>query len=234
VIKWNSHLWIFLRARFRNTFLKTILKTFIYGNKYEDKYSKALIAQLRSNDIVWDIGANIGLYSVEFAKNLSSDGHVYAFEPVPEIFLKLTENVSLHPQVSCLNLAISDINGFAFIEKGQDPHLATSKIVDVQSKESIQIQIYTGDELIRLGKAQNPTFLKIDVEGHELSVIKGLIQILASNPPRVIGMEVHFEKLSQIGEKFGPQVIVQTLEQVYRIKWLDPSHIICTLKNPMT
>ena len=233
MINWNSHLSIFLRSTFRNTFLKSILKTLIYRNKYEDKYSKALLAQLRSNDIVWDIGANMGLYSVEFAENLSTDGQVYAFEPVPEIFLKLTENTSLHPQVSCLNLALSDTSGIAFIEKGKDPLLATSKIVDVQSKESIQIQTYTGDELILLGKALNPTFLKIDVEGHELSVIKGLIKILASNPPRIIGMEVHFEKLSQIGKKFGPRVIIQTLEPVYRIQWLDPSHIICTLKNPV-
>jgi FkbM family methyltransferase len=52
--------------------------------------------------------------------------------------------------------------------------LATSKIINDKSDSSIQVQAMTGDEFLRIGNGSFPTFLKIDVEGHELSVLRGM------------------------------------------------------------
>lgn len=233
MFNWNSRLLILLRSIFRHTVLKTILSRLVSGNRYEEKYSKVLLEQIRSSDVVWDIGANVGLYSVQFAKRLGTDGAVYAYEPVPEVFIKLKKNTELLAQVTCFNIALSEANGMTYIERGQDPLLATSKIVNDKSESSIQIQVLTGDEFLRLGNGSFPTFLKIDVEGHELSVLKGMNGLLENNPPRVIGMEIHFEKLTEIGEKYGPQEIVHILQPKYKVKWIDPSHVVCILKEEL-
>ena len=230
---WYTRPIILIRSVFRNTFVKSILSKLVYGNRYEEKYSKALLEQIRSSDVVWDIGANIGLYSVQFAKCLSTDGAVYAFEPVPEVFIKLQEYTESHPQVTCFNIALSEVNGQTFIERGRDPLLATSKIINYKSDSSIQVQAITGDEFLRIEKGSFPTFLKIDVEGHELSVLKGIKDLLENNPPRVIGIEIHFEKLSEVGEKYGPMEIVHMLQPNYKLKWTDPSHVVCILKEKL-
>lgn len=233
MIIWYSRPTILIRSVLRNTFLKSILSKLVYGNQYEEKYSKALLEQIRSSDVVWDIGANIGLYSVQFAKRLGTDGAVKAFEPVPEVFIKLKENTELHPQVTCSNIALSEANGPTFIERGQDPLLATSRIINDKSDSSIQVQAMTGDEFLRIGNGSFPTFLKIDVEGHELSVLKGMKELLEKNPPRVIGVEIHFEKLTEVGEKYGPMEIVHMLQRNYKLKWTDPSHVVCILREKL-
>lgn len=233
MINWYSRPIILLRSLLRRTFLKSILSALVYGFRYEEKYSKALLEHIKSSDVVWDIGANIGLYSIQFAERLGKDGAVYAFEPVPEVYKKLTENTELHPKVTCVNIALSEVNGLSSIEIGQDPLLATSKIIKYKSESSIQVQSLTGDEFLRLGNRSYPTFLKIDVEGHELSVLKGMEKILKNNPPRVIGMEIHFEKLTEIGEKNGPLEIVNMLQPIYTLKWTDPSHVVCILREKL-
>jgi len=230
---WYSRPVILLRSVFRNTLLKSILSKLIYGNRYEEKYSKALLEQIRSSDVVWDIGANIGLYSVQFAKRLGTDGAVYAFEPVPEVFIKLKENTELHPWVTCFKIALSEANGLTSIERGQDPLLATSRIINKKSDSSIQVQAMTGDEFLRVGNGSFPTFLKIDVEGHELSVLKGMKELFENNPPRVIGMEIHFQELTEVGEQYGPIEIVHMLQPNYKLKWTDPSHVICILRDKL-
>jgi len=233
MFNWYSRPFILLRSVFRNTFLKSMLSRLVYGNRYEEKYSKVLLEQIRSSDVVWDIGANVGLYSIQFAERLGSDGAVYAYEPVPEVFIKLKEYTKLHAQVTCFNIALSEANGITYIERGQDPLLATSKIISDKSESSIQIQAMTGDEFLRLGNESFPTFLKIDVEGHELSVLKGMKELLENNPPRVIGMEIHFEKLTEIGDKYGPKEIVQMLQPKYKVRWIDPSHVVCILREKL-
>jgi len=233
MLTWYSRPIILLRSVLRDTFLKSILSKLVYGNRYEEKYQKALLEQIRSSDVVWDIGANIGLYSVQFAKRLGTDGAVYAFEPVPEVFIKLKENTELQPQVVCVNIALSDVNRLTFVERGQDPLLATSRIINEKSESSIQVQAMTGDEFHRIGKASFATFIKIDVEGHELAVLKGMKELLENNPPRVIGIEIHFEKLTEIGETYGPMEIVHMLQPNYRLKWTDPSHVVCILREKL-
>lgn len=228
---WSSKSSIIIRTLVRNTFLKSFFAKFLYGNRYEEKFSRSLLNHLWPNDIVWDVGANIGLYSIEFAKALNPDGEIYSFEPVPEVFTQLKENTVVNPRINCFNLALSEMTGLSFMEKGQDPLLATSKIVDIQGESSISIQTMTGDEFLRLRYGSNPTFLKIDVEGHELSVLKGLSETLRTKPPRIIGIEIHFEKMSQGGNKFGPQEIMRILQSKYLINWVDPSHVVCVLRE---
>ena len=72
-----------------------------------------------------------------------------------------------------------------------------------------------------------PSVIKIDVEGFELEVIKGIQQLLVSQELRLIGMEIHFEQLAKQNSPSAPRQIIDILlASGFAIKFLDPSHVI--------
>src|SRR5258708_24917292 len=78
----------------------------VWRTGYEDVFSRSLLAEIRSGDCVWDVGANVGYYSQRMAPLAS---RVVAFEPAPETFSRLSK-LSL-PNATFVNLALGDTSG---------------------------------------------------------------------------------------------------------------------------
>src|SRR5258708_3134438 len=78
----------------------------VWRTGYEDVFSRSLLAEIRSVDCVWDVGANVGYYSQRMAP---LPPRVVAFEPVPETFSRLSK-LSL-PNATFVNLALGDTSG---------------------------------------------------------------------------------------------------------------------------
>jgi hypothetical protein len=72
-----------------------------------------------------------------------------------------------------------------------------------------------------------PTAIKIDVEGYEVDVIRGMKSLLANKNLTTLAIELHFALLDERGEASGVQEIIESLElNNFSITWPDPSHII--------
>lgn len=157
---------------------------------------------VKPGDWVLDIGANIGNYTVAFSQAVGPRGRVLAFEPVPTTFQLLSHHVSLlrDSNVTLMNVAVSD--RFATItmdiprfETGLE-NLYQARISEkgALSVVSVAIDSLAIDHPVRL--------VKIDVEGHELSVLSGMRHLIERDRPLLIiegDLPAYGEMLSPLG-----------------------------------
>jgi FkbM family methyltransferase len=146
------------------------------------------ILQTRRISTFWDIGANIGYYSWLVA-SASPSTRVLAVEPDPTNYALLQETRFHAPRVDTLNLAISredgpatflmdDVSGATgTLESNNESFNQTNY---GERSHSLTVQTRSLDSLVMA--AGTPDLIKIDVEGHETSVVEGAAQILASRP----------------------------------------------------
>jgi FkbM family methyltransferase len=158
---------------------------------YEIDFQRALSRELRPESVFYDIGANVGFYSLLAAK-LIFPGRVYAFEPLPQNVHYLRSHIQLNQlrNVEVFEVAISDECGsasFATEESRAMGHLERAGNVCVQS--------CTVDGLIHENKAAPPQYIKMDVEGAEFRALVGGQACFARFKPTLFlathGKDVH-------------------------------------------
>lgn len=197
---------------------------------YEKRFSDALLAHVRAGDIVWDVGANVGLYTVIFADLVGSSGTVTAFEPSEQNAGYLRNAIAGRDNCVLVQQAIGRANGELTLVQGADGIGATTRIALQGEKNLVRgqrVAVSSVDELIATRNFRPPNVLKLDVEGFELEAIRGMEQLLKTAPPRAFGIEVHFSLLEQRGHSDGPAEIEHVLRTAgYRVVWTDPSHIV--------
>jgi FkbM family methyltransferase len=201
------------------------------GAHYEEGFESALLKSISTNDIVWDIGANIGFYTRKFAE-LASSGMTVAFEPSPKSFNTLKEAVGSMPNVHLENIALAEQDGEAsfFISKNSDEDGLFSGAES--SRARISVRTARADSfLLRFP----PNIIKVDVEGFELEVLRGMSEILKQPHLKYIYIEVHFSVLSYRGQADAPTQIVSLLKGAGMfVKWLDPSHLVASRSSGLS
>lgn len=159
----------------------------------------AFLFLLRPDDLVWDIGASVGLFSVHA---VGAASQVVAFEPDPATFERLRQNVQLNgsaDRIDCRREALGDKAGQVALRTdglgGNAPSVA-----DLGRHAGVTEAVMTTvDQLIDAG-VPAPTVLKIDVEGAELLVLRGGRGLFTSTrAPRLIFLEVHPHFLPAFG-----------------------------------
>jgi FkbM family methyltransferase len=163
---------------------------------YEPEVWKRVMDETRSGDVVADVGANIGLYTVALAKRVGDCGKVHAFEPDPANFRALDRHCRLNQvsaRVVAHQVAVAGADVRVAFEAGRGPesHIgggALGSEVDGVRLDSV----FAGDRL---------DILKIDVEGFEEEVLKGASGLLSDRArgPRIIYIEVHPFAWEQFG-----------------------------------
>jgi FkbM family methyltransferase len=130
---------------------------------------------IKPGDIVFDVGANFGYYSIKLAALLEGNCKVYAFEPCPPNFQRLSHNVNKNNLGRCVfpfELGFSDVIGNTTMS--QTPGNSGGTYVTPNSHEG-GIQLQTIDHFCRAHNITRIDFMKIDVEGLEPLVLKGAI-----------------------------------------------------------
>ncbi|MFN0130281.1 MAG: FkbM family methyltransferase [Verrucomicrobiales bacterium] len=152
----------------------------------EPEYQR-LTDWLRPGDIALDIGANIGIYTARLSRLVGERGHVYAFEPVPITFSFLTSNVDRFPirNVTLLNVGASDASRLARMAMPlTDTGLPATALAQISDDAgTIDVHCLPIDALSLPGPVR---LVKIDVEGHEFPVLKGMAALLERDQPRLI------------------------------------------------
>lgn len=232
-MSWRTSRFIIgLRNAGRYLGLNRLLERLLSSKGYEHRFKNVMLSSIRPGDCVWDIGANIGIYSNMFSDIVGSEGQVFAFEPSQINFGALHESIQGRSNVTILPVALGDREGLVSFHQGEDAIGATSRIATGPHDEpstQAQVALVRGDKLLDDGIALAPNFIKIDTEGFELEVLKGLTHILENVKLRAICVEVHFSLLNERGMADVPSKIESLLESFgFRCAWPDASHIAAT------
>lgn len=161
----------------------------------EQEFLSDILNELDQDDVFFDIGANIGLFSC-FAGQVISEGHVVAFEPYPPNVRQLRQNLSYNLSESrykvCDVVLSNSRETVDFTAPDNDPGNQIGNISPVG--ESIEVQAVSGDELVTENKIPEPNVVKIDVEGAEPFVIDGLAKKLRNDNCRLLYCEIHLPR----------------------------------------
>jgi 2-O-methyltransferase len=154
-----------------------------------------------SNAVIIDAGAHIGADSVELARMFPS-ATIHSFEPVPEIYSFLRHNTRKWSNIKCFDIALSNESGTTqmYVSSGasdassslQKPadHLADH--ADVSFEKEIQVQTLSLDDWAAQNNISKVDFLWLDMQGHELEVLKASTKILPT--VKAIHSEVSLKK----------------------------------------
>lgn len=171
--------------------------TGLTGNWYyglmEMEEMSFLLHFLRDDDCFFDIGANVGAYSILASSHFNVS--VHAFEPHPITFQHLSRNIRIQDKnenTTLHNIALGDSEGTVFFTSNLDTvnHIAT----DIDS-EVIEVELKSLDRMLL---SPLPTIIKIDVEGFEWNVLRGAADIIVNSELKAIIIE-----LNGSGSKYG-------------------------------
>ncbi len=161
-----------------------------------------VLRTLDSDDVFYDIGANVGTYTC-FAGQRVDDGNVIAFEPHPANVDRLRENATLNEiQLEVLSVALSNEHGVSELDvSGVEDRagVGTHSLSTGDTERSIEIETVEGDRIIEEGRVPSPSVIKIDVEGAEQLVLEGLTSTLESGQCHTVYCEVHPDRISDFG-----------------------------------
>ncbi|WP_416971096.1 FkbM family methyltransferase [Streptomyces sp. 4F14] len=160
----------------------------------EPRVQAALRDLLRPGDVFYDIGANVGFCTVLGARRVGPHGRVYSFEPLPDNVTALRHNIALSglPNVTVLACALADRRGPALLTPAGEPFWARLSILPPPpgARAAIPVACRSVDELVRGGRIAAPHVVKIDVEGAEPGVLRGMAATLRTARPVVV-CEIH-------------------------------------------
>jgi FkbM family methyltransferase len=148
------------------------------SGQYEPRSVELLKRIIRPGMKCIDAGAHIGFYSCLIASLVGETGKIYAFEPMPSHFKLLLKNIKenqFHQVIRAYNLACSDVQGNLNVSKISNMFV----VGQVSSTEQVMVEAVGLDDIIE----DAIDFVKLDVEGHEPSVIRGMMSIISKNKP---------------------------------------------------
>ena len=168
-----------------------IEREIFFNLSYEEEQIATLVEFSKKNkqDFFLDIGSNCGYYALFIAKTFPST-HVIAFEPIKKTYEKLVKNIHLNnlkKQIQTFNFGLSDTNDEVqmrtLIKKGfiqSGGFTVNDKNRELKTNETLlKADLKIGDEVIKY--INKKLLIKIDVEGHEINVLKGLSRLINNN-----------------------------------------------------
>ena len=178
---------------------------------YEPETGEFLRQYVKDGSVFVDARANNGYFSLLVARLLKGTGKVYSFEPVPNTYKKLLQNIELNgcTNIEPYNFALGSYHHDAFINIS-DTSDGFNSLAEIRgSHTQIAVAVIPLDEVVSSNRVD---IVKMDVEGYEMEVIKGATNVIKSNENVKIifehnpalskrGNEDEFNLLNQLGFK---------------------------------
>lgn len=177
---------------------------------FEERELDWLMPRLRKDDVVWDVGANVGLYSVLMARRA---GHVVAFEPVAATVERLQRNLDLNGvrNVTIVEAALSDDAGEATMATVSDG-AGGNRLLRRGERGDVSVRVTTGDQYSDLHGA--PDVIKVDIEGFEPDFVRGALRLLREHQP-LLTLEVNGTTMTRDTVRSAWQAMVDQLFRIY-------------------
>lgn len=158
---------------------------------YEYHVCKALAEFLFTGMTFYDIGANVGYFTLLGSRLVGEPGHVVAFEPVPRNMKYLKEHISINgiENAILLEAAVSNTSGIVTFAEGSNPSMGT-----VSSEGVLEVSSVTLDGILQSRSIPKPDVIKMDIEGGELDALRGAVELLRVHRP-VLFLATHGDEV---------------------------------------
>ena len=169
---------------------------------YETDLQRAAADLIRNEDVVYDIGANIGFVTLVCANLAGKNGRVFAFEALPANVKRLEKNINanqLQTHVSAIHAAVLDKNGpvtFLTHASGAMGKAEGSAGRNEHYSNSITVPGIALDKYVQDNNLPAPNLIKVDIEGGEGPALEGMRNILAESKPGLL-IELHGEEAAR-------------------------------------
>ena len=174
---------------------------------YELEVFDAIRAQLRPDDVFWDIGANIGLHALTVRHTIPSVRCV-CFEPSPFTFTRLFQNAQANQSaVTLMDIALSNESGYRELGVTIGANSGMTSLVPGWTDSpqlTMPCRCERADALIADGVVPAPNVIKLDVEGHEIAALEGFGDVL--NAPLLRAVIFEGDRASHLLELAGFRV----------------------------
>ena len=178
---------------------------------------------VQSRPVIFDVGANRG-QSIRFFQSIFVEPTIHAFEPSPSIFRLLSKFISVH--VSVHNVGLSSTNGTKLFYESILDEVSTFEKPDMSSNyfklkskillsspktmySEVTVRVVRMDNFLNNHGIDHIDICKIDVEGHELEVLKGAEETLRNKRIRFLQIEIHHDDQY----KASPELVTSYLSQ---------------------
>lgn len=170
---------------------------------YEPPTTVLFTHLIQPGDTILDIGANVGYFSLLYARLTGAQGQVIAFEPIPSVRGILEQNIKLNDfkQIEIIPKAVSNQSTTLTIYEGPEDHKGTSSLRALDSaSRSLSIESIAIDDLLILIDKVN--LIKIDVEGAEMQALLGMERLVERDHPNFV-IEFTEAYLESFGHSVG-------------------------------
>jgi FkbM family methyltransferase len=167
-----------------------------------------ILDEAKENDTFLDIGANMGIHSMFVDKKVRT---VYSIEPHPVNLSYLVMNSNMNnSNIDIFGCGLSDAEGYLKINGPRenmevDGSSSVNATADIEGN-AVSVRLEMGDKFIQQNELENPQIVKIDTEGAEVSILRGLEDTIKNTDCRIIYIEPHGEnsqKVKDIVRKYG-------------------------------
>jgi FkbM family methyltransferase len=206
----------------------------------EPPVQQAIEQNLQAGDIFYDIGTNVGFFMAIAARKVGSEGHVYAFEPLPDNAKAIQHNIEINgfKNTTLFEKAVAERTGTGELlvaDYSGGSALSTANLPPPDMTGTMSVGFVAIDDLVEAGSILPPSLVKVDVEGAELGVFKGMVETMGRHRPKIIyeiddGRRDEYEKKAAECKIFLEEhnYVVKPLETAYTdIQWLV-GHFIAT------
>ena len=161
------------------------------SGEYEPANTGVFLESLNEGDVLYDVGAHIGYYSVLASDLVGPSGQAIAFEPRPLNAHYLRRHIRSNQcgNVRLVQACVGETSGSCRFEGRTGTGTG-----HISRNGNLTVQIVSLDELYREGELPTPNFIKIDVEGAEILVLKGSKGIIAEARPTIL-VSTHDDEL---------------------------------------
>ncbi len=194
----------------------------------DDNLQQVLLQHLPQGGVFVDVGANIGRYALLASHHVGDSGQILAIEPNPTTANLLARNLGKNGvgNATVVQIAITDAQGIAELFIGADTHTGKASLssTNARTNSSVTVTCSTLDAVLDAYRLPRLDVLKIDVEGAELRVLKGMDQSLQTFHPTLV-IEIEPKLLESFGAT--PADIHDFLKaRGYQGSYIDPTNAV--------
>jgi FkbM family methyltransferase len=175
-------------------------RAYFSGRYYQPDISRVLETLLQPGDQYVDVGANVGLTSLLARSRIGPTGKGVAFEPNPTAYARLKEHFAMNgvANFELVPRAVADCESVQWLFVPRDEMLLGTFVPEKAEGTRVEVRTEPADRYVAAFDPATPTLIKIDVEGYEVQVLRG-IQSLLARPNVMVVTEIADAKLRRAG-----------------------------------
>jgi FkbM family methyltransferase len=186
---------------FRASLMSHVDVSLIREGAFEPETIQLFASVLSPGMTVFDLGANVGLYTLWAAHRVGPTGQVHSFEPTPDVAQALKKNISLNGfgQVMVNEAAVSDAPGKTYLSFLQDDPGENTILRGNEANPGVWVPTLTLDEYVAQRGVSSVDVMKIDIEGAEQMALQGGRTFLSAENAPMLFMEANDKTLAFSG-----------------------------------